>query len=366
MVQQQNIQGEYTFLPQEHILFGAGSSARLADEVKRLGGTRVVIITGRSLATKTEVIQTITRVLGPLYVATFHEIGQHAPKSGIDKALELVRSQKVDLLVSVGGGSPIDAAKAVSYFLHQQGGAFLPHIAIPTTLSAAEFASHAGYTEEKTKTGVADPQLTPKSVILDAALTLTTPEQLWLSTGIRALDHAVELLYAPGNHPINDPLSLSAIQRLFTYLPHSKEHPDALDARTELQIAAWMSMFGAINASFGLSHKLGRRIGATYDVPHGITSCITLPTVMHSYATERAQALARIAQALELPARSSDPVQAAHQAADAVANLIVSLGLPRHLHEVGIGASDLHAIAVGTVGDNERTARIEELLKQML
>ncbi len=368
MTQTQDMQGDYYFLPQEHILFGIGSVQRLADEVRRLSGKRVMIITGNTLATKTEVVKEIEGVLGELHAETFHRIGAHAPRSGIDKAIELVKTRQVDLLVSVGGGSPIDAAKVVSYTLAQDSGHFLPHITIPTTLSAAEFASMAGYTDEekKAKTGVNDPQLVPKSVILDAALTRTTPAQLWLSTGIRALDHAVEALYAPGTHPINDTLALEAIKRLFTYLPQSKDHPHDLHIRMELQIAAWMSMFGVTNAPAGLSHNIGRCIGATYNVGHGITSCITLPVVMHAYAADHAQALARMAQALDLPASARDPLRAAHAAADAVADLITSLDLPRRLYEVGITASDLHAIALGTVGDNAQTKLVEDLLQQML
>jgi maleylacetate reductase len=360
--------GSYTFLPLEQVLFGPGSVQKIANEVQRLGGQRALVVTGNSLALQTDVVQRVIAALGTFYAGTFHDIRQHAPKSDVARAVDQACSVQADILISVGGGSPIDATKALAYALAQESGTFLPHIALPTTMSAAELSSHAGITDEEknAKTIVADRQLTPRAIILDAALTLTTPTQLWLSSGIRALDHAVETLYAPGLHPINDVLALEAIRKLFSYLPQSKAHADDLAVRTELQLAAWMSFFNPASISMGLSHNLGRRIGATYKVPHGITSCITLPIVMHAMATAHAAQLAPIAHVLELPVSKNDPQQAAHAAADAVANLISGLALPRHLHEVGIEATEIHRIAVSTVGEGPQLAQTEQLLHAML
>ncbi len=364
----QHIKGDYTFLQLEHVLFGAGSVQHLADEVRRLGGQRVLVITGHSLATQTDVIQQVINVLGPLHIGTFSQIRQHAPKGGIAQATDLARSLKVDTLVSVGGGSPIDASKAIAHALLQERNTALPHIALSTTLSAAEFAHVAGVTDESTnaKTGFTDTRIAPRCVILDAALTRATPMRLWLSTGIRALDHAVETLYAPGVHPINDVLALEAARKLFIYLPRTQTQPEDLDVRTELQLAAWMSLFGGANAQFGLSHNLGKRMGATYNVPHGITSCITLPTVIHALAAEHATQLAPLARVLQLSIDADDPVQATHAVADAVDALIKELGLPRHLHDVGIGEADIPSIAAHTVGEDPQRSMVEGLLHQML
>ncbi|GAC1360330.1 MAG: iron-containing alcohol dehydrogenase [Ktedonobacteraceae bacterium] len=360
--------GDFFFLPQEHIIFGVGSLQRLAEEVQRLGGQRALLVTGNSLATRTKVVDRVTEALGALHAGTFHDIRQHAPKSDVARAADLARAQQVDILVSVGGGSPIDAAKAVAHALAQDNGVFLPHIALPTTLSAAEFTPTAGVTDEvkRAKAGFADARMTPRSVLLDATLTLPTPLRLWISTGIRALDHAVEALYAPGVHPVNDVLALEAIRKLFTFLPHSQAHPDDLEARTELQIAAWMSIFEVINAPSGLSHNLGRRMGATYNVPHGITSCITLPAVMHALAEQHAAQLAPMAYALNLPVDKNDPLQAAHAAADAVFDLVDRLGLPHYLHDVGIDKSEIHNIALNTVGEGPRLAQAEAILRAVL
>lgn len=363
----QTIQGEYFFLPQKHVLFGAASIKGLSDEVERVGGQRALLITGHSLATQTDVVERVKQALGTHYVDTFAGIRQHSPQSDIAQASEIVRSQEIDVLVSVGGGSPIDATKAVAMTLSKERGTFLAHIAIPTTLSAAEFSHLVGVTDENAhvKVGFAHTQVTPHSVILDATLTLATPKQLWLSSGIRALDHAVETLYAPGTHPINDTLALEAIRKLFTYLPRCQSHPDDLNIRTELQLAAWMSFFGEVNTPMGLSHNLGRRIGASYNVPHGITSCITLPFVMRALAPTYPQALARIAHVLDLSDEDDQTPAAALKAADAVSELIRHLGLPQRLHDVGIPASDLHTIATTTPTQVLSHAEIEELLRSM-
>lgn len=362
------LSGEYFFLPQEHVVFGAGSLAQLADEVRRVGGQRAFLITGNSLATQSDVVTRVEQTLGSLHVGTFSGIRQHSPKGDVAQAAEQAYTLNADVLVSVGGGSPIDATKAVAQALYQQNGNMLPHIAIPTTLSAAEFSHLVGVTDEgeKMKRGFADAKLTPRSVILDANLTLPTPMQLWLSTGIRSLDHAVESLYAPDTHPINDVLALEAIRKLFTYLPRVKAQPDDLDARTELQLASWMSFFGEVNTPMGLSHNLGRRIGASYDVPHGITSCIILPHVMRAFAPIYPQQLGRIAQALGLISEHAEATQLALSAADAVSGLIGQLGLPQHLRDVGINESELPKIAATTPHREFSTEELEKLLRGML
>ena len=360
------LQGEYFFLPQEHVIFGAGSLAKLADEVQRVGGQRAFLMTGNSLATQSDVVQHVEQALGTMHVGTFSAIRQHSPKSDVTQAAEQARTLNADVLISVGGGSPIDATKAVAMALSPDQKDFLPHIAIPTTLSAAEFSHLVGVTDEeaKRKSGFAHVQLAPRGVILDATLTLPTPMQLWLSTGIRSLDHAVESLYAPGIHPINDVLALEAIRKLFEYLPETKVQPDDLNTRTELELASWMSFFGEVNTPMGLSHNLGRRIGASYDVPHGITSCIILPHVMRAFAPIYPHQLTRIAQALGLPYQND--TSAALASADAVSKLIGELGLPQRLSDVGVNATELATIANSTPSRELSAEQVEELLRTIL
>jgi alcohol dehydrogenase class IV len=241
-----------------------------------------------------------------------------------------------DLLVSIGGGSVIDGTKAVAREL-----GYPRQVAIPTTLSGAEWANRAGVTDERSgrKRGFADPKTVPRVVVLDPEATLFTPEKLWLSTGIRALDHAVEGFLFGGDHPVTDVTGLEGARRLMEYLPLSRSIPEDLEVRQELQLAAWLSYFGPANTPMGLSHELGRRIGASYEVPHGITSCITLAPSLR-LAKKRVQDLRwnELSGALggEPPAR--------------VSSLVRELGLPDRLREVGVPEEDLEEIA-GEYGD---------------
>lgn len=361
-----DLQGEYFFLPQEHVLYGPGSLSSLADEVARVAGQRAFIITGQSLATQTDVVRRVEQTLGPLHAGTFTAIRQHTPRGDVEQAVRQAQAVYADVLISVGGGSPIDATKAVAMSLAQERGIFPAHIAIPTTLSAAEFSHLVGVTDEENniKVGFAHTQVTPRCTILDAELTLPTPMALWLSTGIRSLDHAVETLYAPGTHPINDVLAMEAIKKLFEYLPRSKASPADIQARTELQLAAWMSFFGEVNTPMGLSHNLGRRVGASYNVAHGITSCILLPHVMRAMAPRHPLILAHIAHAIMRLPDEMNMDEAALKSADAVSNLVKRLGLPQHLRDVGMHESELSTIAATTPSRELRVEEIEEILQK--
>ncbi|KAH9994923.1 alcohol dehydrogenase IV [Russula compacta] len=270
------------------VYYGPGSvSTALPKLLDAIGASKALVVTGTSLYSKTDVVKTVEGILREQnrYAATFHDIGEHSPISGVRAGAEAFKQSGADVIVSVGGGSPIDASKAIIFFLHEElGGDFLRQIAIPTTLSAAEYTIGAGYTNEAgQKTSVSSQYLAPSGVILDAELTLATPEKLWLSTGIRALDHAVEALYRPFIIPPLKVLCYGAIVDLFKYLPQSKAHPDDIHARQKLQVAAWMSLWPMTleqYSAIGLSHALGHRLGATYGIPHGVTSCLTLaPTV---------------------------------------------------------------------------------------
>lgn len=292
------------------IHWGEGSVRALAGLI----GRRPALITTRSLLAT-------PLPLDPAVTAT---IGQHAPIGQVDGAIEKARGGDVDCVVSFGGGSPIDAAKIVALKL---GG--LPHVAVPTTLSVAELAAGAGFTDDGgTKAGLRDPGLMPAAVIYDADLTLGTPMELWLSTGIRALDHAVEGFLADGEHPFNDVMALEAIKRLFDSLPRAKANPKDAGIRTENQLAAWFSFTLPGASAAGLSHTMGKQIGARHGIPHGVTSCLLLPHVMRYMGGTK-----------------SLPV-----GADEVQDLIARLGLPQHIAEYGIGEPELRQAASELAG----------------
>ncbi len=227
-----------------------------------------------------------------------------------------------------------------------------PHIALPTTLSAGEFTPFAGMTDESTreKGGVGDPRLQPRTVILDPAVTLETPAWLWAGTGMRALDHAVESAYSTRHTPVSDALADRAIALLNAHLMPSLKTSgeDELYHRGQCQLAAWFSIFGALNTRFGISHALGHQIGPTWDVPHGFTSCITLPHVMRFMAERAADRFGPIAEGLGLRFDERNPRASALECADRVAQFIGQFEVPSRLRDVEVPRSELSRIA-GTV-----------------
>ena len=319
--------GVHTFLPTSRVYFGAGSLNELEEEARSYD--RAFVVSGRSLNEETDLVRRVERLLKGKHAGTYDGMSQHTPGSAVEMAAQ--EAKDADLLVSVGGGSVIDGTKAVAARV-----GYPAQVAVPTTLSGAEWAHLVGVTDEEAgrKSGFADERAVPVVVILDPEATLFTPEKLWLSTGIRALDHAIEGFLGEGEHPIEDVLGLEGARRLVEYLPRSKEEPEHLGLRLELQLAAWMAYFGPLNTPMGLSHNLGRRIGASYGVPHGYTSCITLAPTLEVVGDrmphERWGQLAR--------ALGGDP-------AESVAALVEKLELPNRLSEVGVPEEDLEEIA---------------------
>jgi maleylacetate reductase len=331
--------GTHTFLPTERVHFGAGSLQKVEEEAR--SSERAFVITGRSLDERTDLIRRVEVLLGGKHTGTYSAMGQHTPGSAVERAAEAARGS--DLLLSVGGGSVIDGTKAVARKL-----GYPRQVAVPTTLSGAEWAHRVGVTDEASgrKGGFADPKAVPPVVILDPETTLFTPEKLWLSTGIRALDHAVEGFLFGGEHPITDVTGLEGARRLMRYLPRSREEPEDVEARLKLQIAAWLSYFGPLNTPMGLSHGLGRRIGASYGVPHGYTSCITLaPSLEVAKSRVSGERWLELEEAL-----GGDP-------AGRVSGLVEELRLPHRLRDVGVPEGDLETIA-RDFGDHREEALV--------
>ena len=327
--------GTHAFLPTERVHFGAGSLEKIEEEAR--SSDRAFVVTGRTLYEKTDLVRRVEEILGEKHAGTFAGMSEHTPGDAVARAAQMARGS--DLLVSLGGGSVVDGTKAVAREL-----GYPTHVAVPTTLSGAEWAHRVGVTDESSgrKSGFADPRAVPQVVILDPDATVFTPEKLWLSTGIRALDHAVEGLLYGGEHPVTDVTGAEGARRLVSYLPRSREEPEDLGVRGELQISAWLAYFGPLNTPMGLSHALGRRIGASYGVPHGYTSCVTLAP---SLAVVRNRVPAERWRRLE-EALGEDPPEL-------VFSLVERLGLPSRLRDVGVPQEDLESIAGDFGGQRE-------------
>jgi alcohol dehydrogenase class IV len=360
----QAVSGEYSYLPIERVHFGPGSISRLAEELDRIRSHRPLVITGQTIAEKTRLVDTIEKAAGRKLVGVFSGIKQHAPISEIKKAIGEARRTKADSLISLGGGSPIDSTKiAVKELSKNFTKPVIPHLAIPTTLSAAEFSHSAGMTDDtsKKKTGVRDPRLVPRFIFLDPNLTVDTPSWLWACTGIRSLDHAVESVYSPRHQPYVDTLALESIRLLFENLKSSTESPSEIGPRLACQMAAWMSFSGVQSVGAGLSHAIGRVIGATWDIPHGITSCLTLAQVMRHEAQRHPDRLAMIAQAEGQDSKGMSQNKLALSAAEGVEDLVKDLGLSKRLSDYGIKKEDLPSIAKDASAPGEYSTVLQVL-----
>ncbi len=337
---------DYSAFGPDRVISGIGAVEQLPEEVGALGASRVLLITGRTLAGKTDLVRRVESILGARHAGTFAECGQHVPESSVTAAVAQAAACGADALVVFGGGSPIDTAKMVVHKQIEAGGEGVPQIAMPTTLSAGEFTYAAGMTDEKTriKNVYLDRRMQPRVVMFDPELTVPTPTWLWASTGVKALDHAVEGLWWPYSHPILETLAVGAIGDLRAHLAASRD-PAALDDRLACQHAAWKSLFGLMNTKrigLRLSHPLGHQIGAFWDIPHGVTSCIVLPSVCRFLFERTRDAQATIGRAMGV--EGSD-AEAAAGCADAIDRFIDGLEVPRRLSEAGAKREEIPAVA---------------------
>lgn len=337
--------------------------------------SKAFIITGNSLATKTPLIKQIEDLLTPSHHAgTFSSIREHAPIAELDKATDLVQSDSsIDTIISVGGGSPIDSAKAIAYRVNEKSSdksKWLTHIAIPTTLSASECTFIAGYTgEDGVKTSVMGANLYPAYVLYDSKFGLHTPPALFASTGIRALDHAVESQYHPYTTLMPSRwMTQVAIRELFEYLPKYHANPKDEDVITRLFLAAYASLgFLGMNlkGGLGLSHTMGYALGSPYGIPHGITSCMTLGEVVKLKAQGDPGDAAAVAGILDVfgEKRSGNDVEDAKIVGDKINKLVNQLGFTTTLTEKGVGKDQTEIIlgrATGGLNKKEGKSEKEE------
>ena len=358
--------GTHRFPRQDQVTYGRPAAEVVRELAGTFGAMRILLTTTRSLAQG--LAAQVAKDLGDLCVGVFSQIGAHSPREGVIAGAAEARKVDADLLVALGGGSVIDATKVMQLCLWagleqvEQLDAYragrgpdrvdvakLPAgvrmVAVPTTLSAAEFTPFAGVTDmgRHAKEGYAHPLLAPRAVVLDPAMTRSTPPQLWFSTGMKAVDHSVEQLCTPQRAPYADTLAADGLKRLASGLAATRADPDNLDARLQCQFGMWLAISGAsAGGGIGASHAIGHTLGGTYGVPHGITSCVTLPAVLVWSAPAAMAQQALVSEILGAAGLS---------AGTAVGNLVRTLGLPTDLKSVGIRRDQFQAIAEHTMHD---------------
>ncbi len=354
--------GRIVFGKMEEVSYGKPAAEAVAELVKRLGSERVFLMVSGTLNRETDEVEKVRRALGNKCVGTFDKMPAHSPRSAIVAAANQAREAKADLILTLGGGSITDGAKAVQLCLANdvatvddmdriRGQATVKaptvrQVSIPTTLSAGEFSGLAGVTNEATrvKEMFAHPLAVPRAVILDPVVTRHTPMWLFLSTGIRAVDHCVEGVCSNESTEFTNASALHGLAMLARGLPRVMADPTDMKARLDCQTGSWLSMAGlAAGVPMGASHGIGYVLGAVFDVPHGHTSCIMLPSVMRWNKSANADRQALIATAMGHPGKD---------AGDVLDDFIRGLGMPRSLAEVKIGADKFDRIAQQAMGTN--------------
>ncbi|HEX3991668.1 MAG TPA: iron-containing alcohol dehydrogenase, partial [Acetobacteraceae bacterium] len=353
-------EGRVVFGKMDEVVFGKPAAGQVAEQTRRLGAERVLLMVSGTLHRETDEIAWIRAALGNRCVGVFDKMPAHTPRSAVIAAAAMARESQADLIVTVGGGSITDGAKAVQLCLANDittvegldacrgDAAFRPptirQISVPTTLSAGEFSGIAGVTNEATRVKelFRHPMVIPSAVILDPALTVHTPEWLFLSTGIRAVDHCVEGVCSNEANPYGDAQALRGLSLLTSGLPRVKADPGDIQARMDCQIGAWLSMGPlAAGVPMGASHGIGYVLGAVFDLPHGHTSCIMLPAVMRWNKSVNAERQKLISAAMGHP--DGD-------AGDLLDRFIGGLDMPRSLHAVNVGPEHFDGIAKQAMG----------------
>lgn len=340
------LSGTYEFLPQDRVIFGRPAPETIVETADRMAKRRLLIVASKTLNRKTDIVPNIQKALAARCVGVFDECVEHTPRASVLALATAVRQLEPDLIVTVGGGTPIDTVKvmlltsaagvtkeadfdAVRIRVEADGTRVVPavkdpplrQIIVPTTLSGAEFSNLGGCTDpvRKVKDLYTGRLIGGQVVILDPAATVHTPAALWLSTGIRAVDHAVETICSRKPQPFTDATCIHALHLLSKSLRANRADPADLEGRLDSQLAVWLATTGLGRVDWGASHGIGHQLGAVANVPHGYCSCVMLPSVLRWNLPVNAAQQTVVAQALG--AKDAD-------AATAVAKLVEDLGLP--------------------------------------
>ena len=354
----------------ERVHSGRPVAQALADEAATIGAQRIFLVCSNTLNHKTDEIDKVRRALGAKLVGVFDKVRPHVPREDVCAAVAAAEPLSPDLLVSIGGGSCIDLTKILAVCLKHGlrtpesmetfhvvvnadhsitapvfDGPDIPVVIAPTTLSGGEFNALTGATDKvsKVKQAFVHPKMTAHAVIMDPALTVHTPEWLWLSTGVRSFDHAFETLGSLNSNDWYDGMAMNAVRLLSQGLARVKANPHDLEARQMCQMGAWCSMTSIVcGLPMGISHAVGHALGGSFQVPHGHTSCVMAPFALEYNSVVNGERQKLISVAFGQPNRP------AHELADAA---IRGLGMPRSLSAVGLKEADLAPLAAYTFQD---------------
>ncbi|SNS49960.1 maleylacetate reductase [Noviherbaspirillum humi] len=311
--------------PASRVVFGAGSLRHLEREIDLIGARRALVLSTPEQRASAE---QVAAMIGDRCAGIFDRAVMHVPIETAREAREAARQAQADCAIAIGGGSTTGLGKAIALE------SSLPIVAIPTTYAGSEMTPIYGITEAGLKKTGRDPRVLPRTVIYDPELTVGLPAQLSVTSGINAMAHAAEGLYAQDANPIMSLFAEEGIRALAQGLPKVLANPHDIDARGQCLYGAWLC--GAVlgNVGMALHHKLCHTLGGTYNLPHAETHTVVLPHALAYNAPDAPEAMRRIAKAL-----------GADDAAGGMYDLAARLGAPLSLREIGMPAGEIDRCA---------------------
>lgn len=374
----------HRFILNEVSYFGPGAREVLPQEIARLGFKKAFVATDKDLI-KFGVADKVLKVLDGAGIPyeVFSDIKPNPTVANVKAGVAAFAASGADFILAIGGGSSMDTAKAVGIITNNpefsdvvslEGVAdtkkkSVPIIALPTTAgTAAEVTINYVITDEvnEKKMVCVDPNDIPVMAIVDAELMYTLPKSLTAATGLDALTHAIEGLITKGAWEMSDMFELKAIEMIARHLETAVNEPQNAEARNGMAVAQYIAGMAFSNVGLGVVHGMAHPLGAIFDVPHGVANALLLPTVMEFNMPAALDKYVQIAKAMDVYSAGMSREEAAQAAVDAVKALSVRVGIPQHLTDLGIQASDLDRLATAAAADVCTPGNPREVNKEII
>lgn len=375
----------YRIVLNETSYYGAGCRSVIADEVRKRGFSKALLVTDKDLIRfgVAEKIEEVLRNAGIPY-EIFSDLKVNPTITNVKDGVAAFKAAGADFIIALGGGSSIDTAKAVGIVVNNpefadvrslEGTAetkhrAVPTFAIPTTAgTAAEVTINYVITDEEARKKMVcvDPNDIPMCAIIDCELMYSMPKGLTAATGMDALTHAIESYITPGAWTMSDMFEMKAIELIARHLKNAVDNGTDTAAREGMAEAQYIAGMGFSNVGLGIVHSMAHPLGAFYDTPHGVANALLLPYVMEYNAESPARPkYLDIARAMGVDTTGMSVDEGVAAAIGAVRALSLSIGIPQRLHEIGVKREDIPALAVAAFNDvctggNPRPTSVEDI-----
>lgn len=375
----------YRIVLNETSYYGAGCRSVIADEVRKRGFSKALLVTDKDLIRfgVAEKIEEVLRNAGIQY-EIFSDLKANPTITNVKNGVAAFKAAGADFIIALGGGSSIDTAKAVGIVVNNpefadvrslEGTAetkhrAVPTFAIPTTAgTAAEVTINYVITDEEARKKMVcvDPNDIPMCAIIDCELMYSMPKGLTAATGMDALTHAIESYITPGAWTMSDMFEMKAIELIARHLKNAVDNGTDTAAREGMAEAQYIAGMGFSNVGLGIVHSMAHPLGAFYDTPHGVANALLLPYVMEYNAESPARPkYLDIARAMGVDTTGMSVDEGVAAAIGAVRALSLSIGIPQRLHEIGVKREDIPALAVAAFNDvctggNPRPTSVEDI-----